>query len=112
MLIAVLIVSLIVIGSCVLSANASTDSYIRGDADNDGSITILDATTIQRYLASFTVSSFNMDAACITGTVLSILDATAIQRYLVGYINSYHIGEVINTLQPSRDEYELPFVPG
>ena len=68
-------------------------AYIIGDADGNGEVTILDATLIQRKLADFTVSSFNIDAACITGKDLSIIDATAIQRWLAGYSDPYHIGQ-------------------
>ena len=72
---------------------SASSSYIIGDADNDGSITILDATVIQRYLVGFTVNSFNYDAACVTGDELTILDATAIQRFLAGFTDTHHIGE-------------------
>ena len=66
-----------------------------GDADGDGSVTILDATAIQRWLASYTVIPFNEKAACITDDIVNILDATAIQRYLAGFSNIYHIGEYV-----------------
>ena len=66
-----------------------------GDADGDGSVTILDATAIQRWLAEFTVIPFNEKAACITDDIVNILDATAIQRYLAGFSDPYHIGEYV-----------------
>ncbi len=66
-----------------------------GDADSDGEITILDATCIQRILADYPVSAFDMDAACIVDSEVSILDATAIQRYLAGFDEPYPIGEPI-----------------
>jgi len=70
-------------------------AYIIGDADNNGEVDILDATCIQRYLASYTVRSFNIDAASITGETVSIIDATVIQRYLAGYSDPHHIGETV-----------------
>lgn len=67
-----------------------------GDVDGNGVVDILDATAIQRHLASYAVSSFNSDAADanISGTV-EILDATAIQRWLVKYHDPYPIGEPV-----------------
>ena len=56
-----------------------------GDADNDGEVTILDATAIQRTLAGLPVDSYNEDNAnCDGDEEVSILDATAIQRWLAG----------------------------
>ena len=54
-----------------------------GDADGDGQVTIVDATWIQRYLASFTLDFFDEAAADVDGDGdVSIIDATWIQRYL------------------------------
>ena len=67
-----------------------------GDADSDGEVTILDATAIQRTLASLSVSSFDAEAAEADGDgELSILDATAIQRYLAGLLTNTNIGKSI-----------------
>ena len=59
--------------------------YLRGDADNDSSISILDATAIQRKLAELSVETFDDDHADydLDGTV-TIVDATGIQRELAG----------------------------
>ena len=59
-------------------------SVLLGDADNDKTITVLDATTIQRKLVSLSVEDYNKAAADVDrdGTV-TILDATGIQRFLV-----------------------------
>jgi len=70
-------------------------AYIIGDADNNGEVDILDATCIQRYLASYTVLSFDPIAANVTGGGVNIMDATAIQRYLASYSDPYHIGETV-----------------
>ena len=71
------------------------DSYRVGDADNDGWVTIVDATTIQRYLAKMTTSSFHERAADADrdGSV-AIIDATSIQRYLVNLPTSEEIGKL------------------
>ncbi len=59
---------------------------LRGDADSDGKITVLDATRIQRYLAGLeteeTIDTKAADAD-LDGSV-TVLDATRIQRYLAG----------------------------
>lgn len=75
-------------------ANDPIWNHIVGDADDDGEITILDATRIQRVLADFD-TAYRAKAeryARITGDTLNILDATAIQRYLADYTDIYGIG--------------------
>lgn len=82
----------------VTTAKSETSGYLRGDADGDGSITILDATAIQRYLADLPVSgTFNYEAACVGGGELTILDATRIQRYVADFEDPYGIGEYVTT---------------
>ena len=91
---------------------AAAGSYIRGDADGDGEVTIADVTVIQRVLVGLSVPAFNEKAADIDGKGLDITDATAIQRKLVSLIDLYGIGEVVTEpVHPTQDEYELPFVP-
>ena len=72
------------------------DSIIRGDADGDGSVTILDATMIQRKLADLPVLSFNEYAADVDGNGLDIIDATKIQRKLAGLFDPCNIGETVS----------------
>lgn len=67
--------------------------YLIGDSDDDGVVSIIDATMIQRILAGLPVSSFNENAADVDRNGLTILDATMIQRFLVGLQNGLHIGE-------------------
>ena len=73
---------------------ASADSYIIGDADGDGEVTILDATKIQRVLADLAKDEDGMIArrGDANHDGLDILDATRIQRYLVGYNDSQQLG--------------------
>ena len=67
-----------------------------GDADSDGAVTVLDATAIQRNLASFETAAFDEKAADVDGDgIISILDATYIQRWLAGYADGYRINEKI-----------------
>ena len=71
--------------------------YKCGDADGDGEITILDATTIQRRLASYSVVNPKITDTYgdVTGDGLDILDATCIQRHLVGLSTVAGIGEYV-----------------
>lgn len=95
-----------------------TDAQLtRGDANVDGTVTIFDATVIQRELADLYVPAFNDKAADITGDGLDILDATAIQRYLADFDDPYHIREYISDNQQSTEtehDYEgwNPHDPG
>lgn len=71
-------------------------SYYIGDADWDYEITSLDATKIQRHLASMLGPNdpFNESGADVDGDgEVTILDVTIIQRYLAKFIVPYPIGE-------------------
>ena len=80
-----------------------------GDADGDGDVTILDATAIQRMLASIPVEYFDDVAADVDGDGdVTILDATYIQRFLAGMPCPAGIGEEIRQTSDSSDlEYRL-----
>lgn len=67
---------------------------LRGDADMDGSVTVLDATRIQRVLAELE-TEIDLEAADVTGDGLDILDATRVQRYVADFNDGYHINEPI-----------------
>ncbi len=69
--------------------------YYLGDADGDGIITVLDATTIQMIKAGYIDADDHMlQRGLITGDSLNIMDATAIQRYIASYSDGYAIGEL------------------
>ena len=70
---------------------------ILGDADNDGIITVMDVTVIQKKLASIIGDENGRIAMCgdVTHDVLDISDATAIQKYLAHIPVPYKIGESI-----------------
>lgn len=63
--------------------------YLLGDVDDDGLVTILDATLIQMHLAELTtINSVQLLAADTDKDyIISIMDATTIQLYLAEYIN-------------------------
>lgn len=119
-LIGLVLICLLTAVGMVISVSAAS-SYLRGDADGDGTVTIMDATMIQRRLAEIPTPSFDERAADVDGDGLNITDATSIQRYLAEFDNIYHINETVTvpdpttpqptTPQPTRDPYELPVVP-
>ena len=75
--------------------------FLLGDADEDGSVSILDATTIQKNLASLIPDTTGMIK--IAGNVdddeeLSIIDATSIQKWLATLPVDYPIGSRVTRL--------------
>ena len=82
----------------ILANGEETDynvKYILGDADNNGSIDIIDATFIQRKLADldtpYTDEFLRQGDADGSGE-LDVIDVTMIQRYLVGLKIPYLVG--------------------
>lgn len=61
---------------------------LKGDADGDGEVSVMDATLIQRYLAQqVTIDAIIFENANVDGdTELSVLDATGIQRFIAKII--------------------------
>ena len=92
------------LGITAMSVSAA-NTYVRGDANGDGKITVADVTVIQRKLLGISTSSFSTEAADVDGNGVKLSDAIQVQRYLVGYGNNpYHVGAIV-------DKYELPFIP-
>ena len=63
----------------------------KGDVDSDGDVSIVDATTIQRFVAKTIVLS---DSAFVAGDVnsdgdITITDATNIQRFVAKIIEEF-----------------------
>lgn len=81
-----------------MAPEESASGYILGDIDGDGSVTILDATYIQRELAGLTNQNPFVNEASDTDAdgSLSILDATFIQRWLAGLSSNDNIGKPIS----------------
>lgn len=109
-IISLMIVAILCLSGIAVSASevALTDtseppSFVWGDADGDGTVTILDATCIQRYLADYSVTNFNKAAAMVSnGKDLTIIDATLIQRKLVNLIDRFPVEEA--AIQPTEPE--------
>ena len=118
-MIGLVLICLLVAVGMILPVSAAS-SYVRGDADGDGTVTIMDATVIQRRLVELPTPNFDERAADVDGDGLNITDATWIQRYLAEFDNIYHINETVTVPdpttpqptvpQPTRDPYELPVV--
>lgn len=82
----------------VTTEKSETSSYILGDADGDGEVTIIDATWIQRTLAGITLATpCNEEAADVDGDgSMTIIDVTLIQRSLAGIVVPYAIGQPVS----------------
>lgn len=89
---------------CTATVSRATTSDILGDVDGDDSVTILDATAIQRHLASLiTLDSNAVKRGKVCGdNMLTILDATCIQRYLAGIIDRFPAEADIPTEPPTN----------
>jgi hypothetical protein len=73
----------------VVNPTEPSAGFIKGDADTDGKVTILDATCIQRRLASLPTAAYHEKAAdADTDGKVTILDATRIQRWLASLIDT------------------------
>ena len=100
----------------VLRNDDDAKSRLRGDANGDGTVDILDATTIQRYLAGLYDDPYdiiNVLGVTSDSSEVTILDATRIQRYLAGFENTYLIGEIVvqHVEWPFDDEPDDPTEP-
>ena len=98
----VIIVVALCVGMLYVTAISGTAADVLGDVDGDTKVTVLDATAIQRHLASIIqLDAAAIDRGRVTGNdKLVILDATAIQRKLAGIIKVFPVEEVTPT-QPS-----------
>lgn len=82
-------------------------TYIMGDVNLDGYVTISDVTVIQRWIVDLeSLSDLQIKLADVDGDGLDISDATKIQRYLAKFDDPYHIGR-----QVIYDKYEMPIIP-
>lgn len=89
-ILAVILTGIIAVSSITMvSATSSTE--LIGDANNDGAVSIEDATTIQKYLASIIdLDEKSYICADTDGNgAVSIEDATTVQKYLAGIISDF-----------------------
>ena len=71
-----------------------------GDVNNDGTVSIMDATTVQLSIASLCTLTENetLRADVDSDKDIDIMDVTAIQRYLVQYAVGYPIGQSLEII--------------
>lgn len=79
--------------------DGNDETYILGDADGNGEIESVDATFVQRYVAS--IPTPYSDSQLMHGDVdgdgnLTVMDATAIQYYLCHLKTDYAIGKAVS----------------
>ena len=101
-----LLLSVISVGAYAEESAPAQNTILYGDADGDGTVSIIDATRIQRHLADFSppVSEENMKAALVSGDkALSVIDATLIQRLLAGIINVFPVEEQVQLPTEKED---------
>ena len=75
-------------------------SYLLGDADCDGIVTVMDATRIQRRIADFEPEGGFDEYAADTDAdgEITVLDATLIQRYLASYEIFHPVDEIASRI--------------
>lgn len=93
------------IANTVTASAAEETKIVLGDVNNDGKISILDVTDIQKYIAGLTDFTDNQVKAANTfeDDRIDINDVTELQRYIAGYedVNknigkTWHEGETKN----------------
>ena len=89
----VLLLSLAVLILSAVILSFSAGAVILGDVDGDGIVTVLDATMIQKHLASIiTLSAEQKQAGMVeNGDTLSVLDATLIQKKLASLVDHFPV---------------------
>lgn len=89
-ILAVILTGIIAVSSITIVSATSSTGLI-GDANNDGAVSIEDATTIQKYLASI-IDLEEKSYICADtdrNGAVSIEDATTVQKYLAGIISDF-----------------------
>ena len=77
----------------VISVHAVETEKIWGDANGDGTVTVLDVTAIQKHLVELETME-DEKIAIVTGSdELSIADATLIQYFIAGLIDHFPVEE-------------------
>lgn len=83
------------------------DTFVLGDANGDGTVTIDDATLIQRVLCESVEDTDGKIAqrGDVDGNGLSIMDVTIIMRYLAEYDDEYGVGTQVpqDTAAPTTE---------
>lgn len=93
--ISVFVILALIFAPAATAVSAQTSEYILGDVNNDGIVSISDATTIQRHLAQFEqIPEERLKAAMVCdGKTLTIADVTTIQKKLAEIIDHFPVEE-------------------
>ena len=85
---------------------------IIGDTDGSGGVTVMDATTIQRYLVNLIEEPeiYLELSDCDESELVNIMDATTVQRYLAHAGKSGAVGQVVEYIPPTEPPTEKPTV--
>ncbi len=107
-LVSVLLVLIMLVSACIVSANATTPPRgTVGDADGNGDVDIMDATQIQLMIAK--LCEYDDEDAIYADVDLdrevTILDATDIQLWLVGLLKGSKINYWYNSDMYTDDFY-------
>ncbi|MBQ3417048.1 MAG: CotH kinase family protein [Ruminococcus sp.] len=85
----------------------NVNHFYLGDADGDNTLSILDATAIQKRLASLQVSSYDEEAAdADEDETVTVLDATHIQKYIALLPANPRVGKRLEYQEPSEPATE------
>ena len=85
----------------VVPSAAAAETTLYGDANGDGTLTVSDATSVQRHLAKInTLSDERLRAAKVSGNKeISIKDATLIQEKIAGLIDKFPAEEQYHNIK-------------
>ena len=88
---------ILIVSISSISVSAETSGRLLGDTSNDGIVTIIDVTMIQRHLIQLvTIDDESTAAGDVDGNgILEIDDATLIQKWIAKMDVPYAIGEVM-----------------
>ena len=77
-----------------ICTGAEKETYLLGDFDMDGNVTVMDVTSIQRYVAKVIDEDIDLDAGDVTADKdVNVMDATYVLRYVAKIDDKLGIGE-------------------
>jgi len=92
------LISAILLCCCLMAVSAQT----KGDVNNDGSITIVDALIVAQYTVGLNPAVFNAANADVNNSsAIDIIDALMIAQYYVGLITQFPGGAATATSTPA-----------
>ena len=108
------ILTVIIAFSSITMVSATSDARLIGDVNNDGAVSIEDATIVQKYLANMV--DFDEEARICADTdgngAVSIEDATIVQKYLAGMISDFPANQPdVPPTEPTTEPTTAPTEP-